>query len=261
MIVAGCDVGSATTKAVAMDGGVLLGYELIISRPDAVQSATDVMARLRDALGLARGDIASSVSTGYGRNIVPFATANYSEISCHGRGAHWLAPSVRTVIDGGGQDCKVIRVNELGYPEDFRMNTKCAAGTGKALELMAASIGVDVSELGWYADRAESPVVLYEPCCVLTEIEIRHMVLDGFDTSDLAAGITDIVGRRIAALSRNLGVVNDVCMTGGISKNPGVTKSLEHHLGTGLVALPHDPQIAGAIGAALFAADIANRRS
>ena len=181
--------------------------------------------------------------------------ANVSEVSCHGRGAHWLAPGVRTVIDGGGQDCKAIRVDSRGRVRDFRMNTKCAAGTGRALELMAESLGVDVSELGPLSLEASEPVVLQEPCCVLTGIEIRYLVLDGRDSPDIAAGINDITARRILHLVRNLGVRKDIGMTGGIALNPGVVRCLEHALGASFVTLPMDPQLIGALGAALFAAD------
>ncbi len=115
------------------------------------------MDKLLGDLGLSYGQMDYFISTGYGRNLVPFAQGNMSEISCHGRGAQWLVPGVRTVIDGGGQDCKAIRVNEQGGLVDFRMNTKCAAGTGKALELMARSLGVDVSELGPLSLEAKDP--------------------------------------------------------------------------------------------------------
>jgi predicted CoA-substrate-specific enzyme activase len=250
---AGCDVGAATAKAVVLDGDDTLGFEIIGCRASAVQSATDVMDSLLERLGLGYEDITCCVSTGYGREIVPFSSGNYSEISCHGKGAQWLVPSVRTIIDGGGQDCKAIGMNEKGQVADFRMNTKCAAGTGRAVEIMIEAIGLEVSELGTYARQASNPVVLQEPCCILTEIEIRHLVLEGFETADIAAGIADMVARRITGLARNMGVRKDVAITGGLAKNEGVVEALEKHLGVEFVRFPYDPQIVGAVGAALFA--------
>jgi predicted CoA-substrate-specific enzyme activase len=259
MVVAGCDVGALTAKAVVMKDGTVLGYEINRARAKAVQSAADVMDKLLERLGLSYEDIDYCVSTGYGRNIIPFARDNVSEISCHGKGAKWLVPSVRTIIDGGGQDCKVIRVDEQGNVEDFRINTKCAAGTGRSLEIMAEGLGVDVSQLGPLSLEASDPVVLQEPCCIITEIEIRHLVLEGRDSADIAAGINDITARRILHLARNLGIKKDICITGGIAKNIGVVDCLERALKTKLVKFPEDPQIVGALGAAIFAADRAGK--
>jgi len=255
MVVAGCDVGSLTAKAVVMENHKILGFELIQSRARAVQSAADVMDKLLERLGLSYEDIEFCVSTGYGRNVIPFAHDNVSEISCHGRGARWLVPTIRTVIDGGGQDCKAIRVDGEGVLEDFRINTKCAAGTGRSLEIMAESLGVDVSQLGPLSLKASDPVVLREPCSIITEIEIRHLILEGRDSADIAAGITDITSRRLLHLARNLGIKKDIGITGGIAKNAGVVDCLERILGIKLVTFPEDPQIIGALGAALYAAD------
>ena len=259
MIVVGCDVGALTAKAVVMENGGILGFEMIQSRAEAVRSATDVMDKLLKNLGLSYKDIDYCVSTGYGRNIVPFADVNLSEISCHGRGAKWLVPTIKTVIDGGGQDCKAIRVDEKGIVKDFRMNTKCAAGTGRSLELMAESLGVDVSQLGPLALEASDPVILQEPCCIMTEIEIRQLVFEGRDSADIAAGINDITARRIMHLVRNLGIKEDIGITGGIAKNIGVVNCLERALKTDFIQFPQDPQLVGAIGAAIFAADRARK--
>jgi predicted CoA-substrate-specific enzyme activase len=259
MVVAGCDVGALTAKAVVMKNDTILGFEIIQTRAKAVQSAADVMDKLLNKLDLSYEDIDYCVSTGYGRNIIPFAHDDVSEISCHGRGAKWLVPTIRTIIDGGGQDCKAIRVDEKGNVEDFRMNTRCAAGTGRSLELMAEGLGVDVSQLGPLSLEASDPVVLQEPCCIITEIEIRHLILEGRDSADIAAGISDITARRILHLARNLGVKKDVGLTGGIAKNVGVVDCLERALKMKLVEFPEDPQVIGAIGAAVFAADRARQ--
>lgn len=254
MIVAGCDIGALTAKAVVMENGGILGSEIIPVRPDAVLSATEVMDRLIRNLGLLYSDIDRCVSTGYGRGIVPFAQTNLSEVSCHGRGATWLMPSVRTIIDGGGQDCKVLSVDKKGLLKDFRMTGKCAAGTGRALELMAESLGVDISEIGPLSLRATSPATLIAFCSVMTQIEVKHLVVEGVDTADIAAGITRSVANDVMLLLYRFNVKKDIAITGGIAKNIGVVKSLEEMLGMELVELPADPQLIGAIGAAVFAA-------
>ncbi len=259
MIVAGCDVGSLTAKAVVMKDSKLLGWELIRSRAQSVQSATQVMTLLLKKLGMSLDDIGYCVSTGYGRVMVPFAAENVSEVSCHGRGAKWLVPTIRTIIDIGGQDTKAIRVDNDGFVKDFRMSTKCAAGAGRALELMAESLGAKVDEVGKLSLHASEPVIFQQPCCVLTEIEIRHMVFAGRDRADIAAGINDYIARKAVNLARNLGIREDVGITGGIAKNTGVVKRIEQLLETKLVEFPVDPQLIGAIGAAVFAANKARK--
>ncbi len=255
MLTAGCDIGALTTKAAVIRDDVILGSEVVRSRAKAVQSATDVMDSLLGRLGLTYDRIDYCVSTGYGRNLVSFSHSNMSEISCHGRGAQWLVPSVRTVIDGGGQDCKAIRVDEHGRLVDFRMNTKCAAGTGKALELMARSLGVEVSELGPLSLQAKDPVKMNKPCCILTQIDVKRFVFDGRDRADIAAGINDNVAREILHLVWDVGVENDIAVTGGAAKNVGLVRCLEQYLGVVSVRFPVDPQLIGAIGAAVLAAD------
>jgi predicted CoA-substrate-specific enzyme activase len=255
MIVAGCDIGALSAKAVVIADDGILGFEIIPVRPDAVLSATAVMDRLLRNLGLSYSDIDRCVSTGYGRSIVPFAQEDVSEVSCHGRGAHWLMPSVRTIIDGGGQDCKALRVDDKGLLEDFRMTGKCAAGTGRSLEVMAESLGVDISEIGPLSLLATRPATLIKPCSVMTEIEIKRLVVEGVDAADIAAGITRSVAQHVMWMLYMFNVKKDIAITGGIAKNIGVVKQLEGMLGMEFVKLPADPQLIGAIGAAVFAGD------
>ena len=255
MLTAGCDIGALTTKAAVIRDDVLLGCEVVPSRARAVQSATDVMDKLLGEMGFSYRQLDYCISTGYGRNLVPFAQSNMSEISCHARGAHWLMPSVRTVIDGGGQDCKAIRVNEHGGLVDFRMNCKCAAGTGKALELMARSLGVDVSELGPLSLQSKEPVIINKPCCILTQIEVKRLIFEGKDRADIAAGANDMVAREIMHLVRDVGQENDIAVTGGVAKNAGLVRCLEKYLGVASVRFDVDPQLMGAIGAAVLAAE------
>jgi predicted CoA-substrate-specific enzyme activase len=255
LIAAGCDIGSLTVKAAVLKDNKMLGYEIIPAGAEAVKSATAVMDTLLGRLGLSYDDIDCCVSTGYGRRIIPFAQDNISEISCHGRGAHFLVPSIRTIIDIGGQDYKAIKVSESGRLETFLMNEKCAAGTGRTLELAAESIGIDVSDLGLLAKKSTSAIRLNFICSILIEIEVRQMVLEGEALEDIAAGINRLTARRVASLVRKLPPENDIVLTGGVAKNSDVLAGLEKQLNTTFVKLPEDPQIVGALGAALFAAE------
>lgn len=259
MIVAGCDVGSLTAEAVIMDNGTILGSEIIRVRPRAEQSAGDVMDKLLARLELTYEDIEYCVSTGYGRETIPFAADNVSEISCHGMGAHWLVPSVRTVIDVGGQDCKAIRIDEQGLLEDFVMNDKCAAGTGRSLELMAEALGVDITELGPLSLESKSPAVITSQCSIFAETEILHYLCEEKSIADIAAGISESMARRVKMLVGKVGVKEDIGITGGVSKNAGVVKNLERMLGKTFLQFPEDPQIIGALGAAIFAAEKAKK--
>ncbi len=259
MIVAGCDVGSLSAEAVLLEDGAILGSEIILVRPTAEQSARDVMDKLLDRLGLSYDDIGFAVATGYGRETIPFANANLSEISCHARGAHFLVPSIRTVIDVGGQDCKAIRVGEDGSVDDFVMNDKCAAGTGRSLELNSEALGVAVSEIGPISLEAKEAIVITSQCSIFTELEIMHLLMEGRSTADIAAGINQAMSRRVKMLAGRVGIKNDVGITGGVSKNVGVVKCLEEMLNVKFVGFPEDPQIMGALGAAIFAAEKAEQ--
>jgi predicted CoA-substrate-specific enzyme activase len=261
MIVAGCDVGSLSAEAVLLEDGEILGSDIILVRPTAEQSAREVMEGLLDRLGLSYDDIAFTVATGYGRETIPFADGNVSEISCHAKGAQSLVPEIRTVIDVGGQDCKAIRVGVDGGVEDFVMNDKCAAGTGRSLELNAEALGVEVSELGPLSLEAREVPAITSQCSIFTELEIMHLLMEGRSTSEVAAGINQAMARRVKMLVGRVGVTSQVGMTGGVSKNTGVVKCLEEMLQTQFVGFPQDPQIIGALGAALFAAEKVNQRS
>ena len=255
MIVAGCDVGSLTAEAVLLENGEILGSEILLVRPTAEQSARDVMDKLFSRLSLSYDDIGFVVATGYGRETIPFADGNLSEISCHAKGAHFLVPSIRTVIDVGGQDCKAIRVGADGSVEDFVMNDKCAAGTGRSLELNSEALGVKVSELGPLSLEAEEAIVITSQCSIFTELEIMHLLMEGRRTADIAAGINQAMSRRVKMLAGRVGIQKEVGITGGVSKNVGVVKMLEELLNVEFVGFPEDPQIMGALGAALFAAE------
>jgi predicted CoA-substrate-specific enzyme activase len=254
MIVAGCDVGSLTGEAVILKDNDIIAYEIMRVRPRPEQTAQEAMDRALERAGLRLDDIDYCVSTGYGRERIPFAQGSISEISCHGRGAHWVNPDVRTIIDIGGQDLKVIRVDKFGYMADFVMNDKCAAGTGRFLEGMAKVLGVTLEELGPIAFEAESPVKITKTCTVLAQFDVMCLLTDGCAKADISAGIAKAMAERIAKMSKRIGVQKEVVMTGGVAKNTAVAQSLKDVLGVDLLEMDNvDPQIIGALGAALFA--------
>ena len=255
MIVAGCDVGSLT-KAVLMQDGRIVGSAVTKSRAKPWESAAAVMQEALAASGLAMAAVEYCVGTGYGRDKIPFASEAISEIACHARGARWLVPSARTVIDIGGQDCKAVRLDRDGNVERFVANDKCASGTGRFLEVMARVLGVALGDLGELSARARHPVTLANACTVWAQADVIKHLADGVAVEDITAGINNAMAARMATLVANVGAEPDVCMTGGVAKNAGVLASIEKLLGIRLKRIRRaDPQIAGAIGAALLAAE------
>ena len=253
MAVLGVDVGSLSAKAVIVEHGKVVVSAIIGVKPTPVQSAREVTEAVLESANLRMVDIDYCVSTGYGRAIIPFANKSISEISCHGKGAHWSESSVRGIIDIGGQDCKAITVDESGDLVDFTMNDKCAAGTGRFLEIVARTLGVDITELGELGCEGEEPIPISNRCSVFAEYEILLLLAEGRDVGAIGAGANEAMAKRAFALTRKIKCNSAVTVTGGVAKNRGVKRNLERLLQSEVIDLPHDPQIMGALGAALFA--------
>jgi predicted CoA-substrate-specific enzyme activase len=260
MIFAGVDVGSMSAEAVLMKGDQIVAHSTMVVKPNPVVSANRVMDSVLEKSPWSRGNITFCVSTGYGRERIPFADHNISEISCHGKGAFWANPAIRTIIDVGGQDSKVIRVDGEGNLKDFVMNDKCAAGTGRFLEGIAKILGVHVSELGPLALRGQSPVPISSICTVFTQFDVMCFLAEGRTSEDVGLGVAEALAVRIHRLVNRVGVEEGVCITGGVAKNSAVVKALEKVLGRQMTDIGVDPQIIGAIGAALFARETYNKR-
>ncbi len=253
MIAAGCDVGSLTTKVVILNDTRIIGQALIPSTFDPARSASEVMEMSLSAAGLRMQDIGFCVGTGYGRERIPFVHKSLSEIACHAKGAHWLLPSIRTVIDIGGQDCKATRLDAGGNVVRFFTNDKCASGTGRFLEVMAKLLGLGLKELGDFSAQARNPVTLAATCTAWAQAEVIMHLNTNTPRADLAAGINDAMAARVAILAKSVGIEKDVCMTGGVAKNIGVLNALEKQLNVSIRRLRVDPQVIGALGAAVFA--------
>ncbi len=253
-VVCGCDVGSTTGKALLMLRGEVLGYSII---PCAVRPEVTARQALDLALensGLGR-DLEPSyiVATGYGRVRIPFASENVSEITCHGLGAFHLNPNDRTLIDIGGQDCKVIRISPSGKVVDFAMNDKCAAGTGRFFEAMARVLEITLQELSELSLRSNNPAQITSQCSVFAESEVITLLNEGVDIEDIAAGINEAIASRLASLVRKVGLEEEVSVSGGCAKNLGLMAALEKKLGVEVKSLGMDPQVIGALGAAIIA--------
>jgi len=205
-----------------------------------------------NSIGLSMDSITFTVATGYGRNSFEPAGKTYSELSCHALGAVHLCPDVRTVIDIGGQDCKAMQLTENGKLDGFVMNDKCAAGTGRFLEVMARILDVELNEFGDLSSRAESVIDITSTCTVFAESEVISQLAKGADRCSLIAGIHRSVAVKASSIAKRLKIANPVFFTGGVSQNKGVVAALSKELGTVVKTDPH-AQLAGAIGAALLA--------
>jgi predicted CoA-substrate-specific enzyme activase len=256
LIVAGCDVGSLTGKAVILEDGKILASSIVPTTPKPERTARNAMDEALKTGKLSLDNIEYIVGTGYGRVKIPFANSELSELSCHGKGAHSFIPSIRTIIDVGGQDCKVIKVNKNGKILDFAMNDKCAAGTGRFLEVMAKTLELQLGELGPISLESKNQAKITAQCSVFAETEVVSLMADGVEVSDIVAGIHDAIASRIMSLVYRVGLEEELTITGGVAKNVGVVAFLEKRLSVESKKLPVDPQLIGAFGAALTAKEL-----
>lgn len=249
---AGIDIGSTMSKAVIMDAaGKMLSY---VIGPTGAEHRRRANVLMKDALrkaGVKLDEIAYIVSTGYGRVNVPFADKQVTELTCHAKGVSSLFPDVKTVIDIGGQDAKVLRIKN-GKLVDFLTNDKCAAGTGRFLEVAAETLGLGLDEMGRVSLQTETPVKINSLCTIFAQQEIISRLSDGEPLPDILAGVYIAVTTRVVKLARQLKVEAPVVFTGGVAKNAGMVKAMETVLGM-KVFVPAEPLITGALGAAILA--------
>jgi predicted CoA-substrate-specific enzyme activase len=255
MHTAGIDIGSITAKAAVMGNGKLLGTKTIFTGYNAEAAGRKVYAALLSDLGLASNMVEKIVSTGYGRKAVAFADKAVTEILAHAAGAHFSNQGARTVIDIGGQDSKAIALDEGGRVINFVMNDKCAAGTGRFLEVMARALEVDLAAFGAMSLQATKPSQISSLCTVFAESEVISLVSRGEERPNIIAGIHDSIAARMSSMLGRLGLGEPVTMTGGVAQNRGVVHALEKKLGIKIQVSPQAQQN-GAIGAAILAASM-----
>ena len=253
MITLGVDIGSLTGKAVILKDAEILTWDLIPTGPDSSETATEVTNKVLDKAGLSLEDMDYIVSTGYGRIIVPFANKNITEISCHAKGANWFFPNVRLILDMGGQDCKGIHCDASGKVTNFAMNDKCAAGAGRSMEIMSDLLDTPLPKIGEYSlDIKKKLAPLSSTCVVFARSEVLGHLHEGTHKNDILAGACEALADRVYPLLKRVGIEGDFVISGGIAKNIGVVKRVEEKVGL-KSNICFEPQIVGALGAAIFA--------
>ena len=253
--VAGIDSGSTSTDVVILDqDGKIKSTMIIPTGGGAMMSAEKSLEKAVEKAGISKDDIVRIVTTGYGRAYINSGDDSITEITCHAKGAHYLNPNVRTVIDIGGQDIKAISIDENGAVKNFLMNDKCAAGTGRFLEMMARTLGLSLEEMSTMGLEWKENIVISSMCTVFAESEVVSLVAQNKAVSDIIHGLNMSVASKVGALAARLGQDNpgEYMMTGGVAKNKGITNALEEKLGAKLY-ICDEAQLCGALGAALFA--------
>ena len=252
MISAGIDIGSNTAKAALIRDRTILGTKVIPTGYHHLKAGTRVFEDLLHEAGVSRSDVSTIVATGYGRSSIDFADKAMTEILCHGAGAHFLDPDIRGVIDVGGQDSKAIALDDQGRVDNFAMNDKCAAGTGRFLEVMARALEVELERMGEVSLTADNPSKISSICTVFAESEVISMIARQEKRENIIAGIHQAAAARVGILAAKIRLRGPVMMTGGVAKNRGMKAALETQLKQPLVISPHC-QETGAIGAAVLA--------
>lgn len=255
MITAGLDVGSVSSQAVVMVDGELFCYGSLRTGSNSPESAQRAMEYALTGTGLILTDIHYVVGTGYGRVNISFAQRALTEIACHARGANFMyGPTVRTLLDMGGQDCKAIRCDAKGKVTNFLMNDKCAAGTGRGMEVFAELLSVPIEDMGRLSFEVEAePAPVSSTCVVFAKSEAVGLLRKGWSKEMVLAAYSSAMAHRVVELLERIQVEQDFAITGGIAKNEGVVRRIEAELKIKALEPKYDTQIAGALGAALFA--------
>jgi predicted CoA-substrate-specific enzyme activase len=255
LLTAGVDIGSLTTKALIFDGKDIKDYIILKSGYLFEEAGNEAYSEVLKQCNLTKADIKYIVGTGYGRALISFANENITEITCHARGVSYYFPDARTIIDIGGQDSKAIRIGENGKVLDFVMNDKCAAGTGRFLEVMARALNIDsLDQMGELSLVSKAPAKISSMCTVFAESEVISLFAQKkAQKEDIIAGLHTAIAKRIVGMVNRLGKFEEkIVFCGGVAKNAGVKKALELELNKKLYS-PKDPQITGALGAAILA--------
>lgn len=252
MYTMGLDIGSTATKGVILQNGSDILATSVISSGTGTKGPLKVVNEMFERLNITRKDIGKLVVTGYGRMKYQDSDRQISELSCHTRGVKFLVPSVRTIIDIGGQDAKALKLDADGRLLNFVMNDKCAAGTGRFLDVMAKILEVNVDELGELSKKARDIVQISSTCTVFAESEVISHLSNEAPIEEIIAGIHVSVVKRVASLAKRVGILDDVVMVGGVARNSGIVTAMEREIDREII-VPELAQLTGALGAALFA--------
>ncbi len=251
---AGIDIGSTMTKAVILKDGVIASV-IGPTGPEQRRLANKVMEEALRKAGISFDAMTYIVSTGYGRINVPFADKQVTEISCHARGVSSLFPQARTIIDIGGQDSKAITIDAQGRVTNFIMNDKCAAGSGRFVEVIADTLGLRLEQMGEVSLQSTHPAEISNICTIWAQQEVASRLAEGVPVPDLIAGVHRSLADRVARMAKRLKLQKEVILTGGGAKNKGLVKALSEQLGCDIL-VPEEPLLTGALGAALLGKDL-----
>lgn len=259
VITAGVDIGSTMTKAAVLQDGRVVGKALIPTGADHRKASEAVLDLALKEAGLTREQLSYLIGTGYGRVNVPFADKQVTEITCHAHCIAKMFPGAGTIIEIGGQDSKAIRLSPDGKVEDFVMNDKCAAGTGRFLQMVAATFGISLEEMNQLALAASKAIPIHNFCAVLAQQEIISLMSQDYPSGEILAGLFESFAHRIIKMAATIGISGQIILTGGGSKHPAFQAAIQHELNTP-VLLPEEPFMTGAIGAAILARERYEKR-
>ncbi|KOR25771.1 2-hydroxyisocaproyl-CoA dehydratase activator HadI [Clostridium sp. FAM 1755] len=251
MYTMGLDIGSTTSKGVIMKDGKEIVASVLVPVGTGTSGPLKLIKELKEKSNLTENDIEKTVVTGYGRMQYK-ADKQISELSCHAKGVAFLIPSARTIIDIGGQDAKAMKLNDKGKLMNFIMNDKCAAGTGRFLDVMSGVLETDVSKLGEISEKSTKEVSISSTCTVFAESEVISHLSANAKKEDIVAGIHTSVVRRVSTLAMRVGIEDEVVMVGGVARNKGIVKAMEREIGHN-IKVPELAQLTGALGAAIYA--------
>lgn len=252
MLKAGIDIGAETTKAVIMGDGKVLARSITLTGLEQTEAVETVLADALSKAGIKREDLKAIVTTGVGRKSIPFATHDVTEIAADAKGAIFLYPTARTVIDVGAEESRAIKVDANGKVADFAKNEKCAAGVGAFVASMARALEIKVEDMGKLSLQSNKDIPMNVTCVVFAESEVVSLIHAKTPKPDIARAIHDAIGTRTTSMARRIGMDKDIVLIGGVAKNPGVVDSLKRHLQTDIF-IPEDPEFVGALGAAILA--------
>lgn len=252
MVKAGIDIGAETTKAVIMSDGKVLAQSITVTGLEQVEAVEKVLTEALSKAGIKREDLKAIVTTGVGRKAIPFATSDVTEIAAAAKGAIFLHPAARTVIDVGAEESRAIKVDANGKVADFAKNEKCAAGVGAFVASMARALEVKVEDMGKLSLQSNKDIPMNVTCVVFAESEVVSLIHAKTPKPDIARAIHDAIATRTTSMTRRIGMDKDVVLIGGVAKNPGVVDSLKRHLQAD-VFIPENPEFVGALGAAIMA--------
>lgn len=257
-VVSGIDIGSMTSKCVLLKGAKIVATNIIPTDANPKEAGITVFKQALKAAGYEREQISYIVGTGYGRISLDLFDATVTELTCHASGARYTRPDIKGLIDIGGQDSKAIKLKETVGVSDFAMNDRCAAGTGRFLEAMAKALKIDMAKVDEGYRKAVSPCAINSTCVVFAESEVISLLAAGYTKTDIAAGIIESIAKRVGSMAKRIGLKDNLVFVGGGAKNTGLKLALEKYMNTSFLPISLDPQIIGALGAALIAMEKSN---